>query len=203
MTISYPLNLPSTPSFSRLVLTARTAVSVLQSPYTFQTQVQEHQGQIWLADFVLPAMSRDRAEAWAAFLMALNGPVGTFFLGDPLATTPRGAATGTPLVNGASQTGKSIITDGWNPSVTGILLGGDFIQIGNRLHKVMQDVNSDGSGNATIDIFPRLRESPGDNQAIITQNCKGLFRILPTTNPLPSADFLQVYDFGMQAIEAI
>jgi hypothetical protein len=40
-----------------------------------------------------------------------------------------GVATGTPLVNGASQTGSSLITDGWTNDTAGILLDGDQFTI--------------------------------------------------------------------------
>lgn len=77
----------------------------------------------------------------------------------------------TPLVDGASQSGSSLQTDGWQAS-TAILKAGDIITIadvlavnpqnraltgsGVRQFTVTADVSSDGSGNATIPIFPEL-----------------------------------------------
>ncbi len=69
-------------------------------------------------------------------------------MGDPVNTSPRGAATGTPLVKGASQTGNTLTTDGWTTGVTGILKAGDWIQLGtgstSTLHKLQQAADSDG-----------------------------------------------------------
>src|SRR3954463_10292223 len=119
--------------------------------------------------------------AWVAALRSLDGPVGTFYLGDTAWKTPRGTATGTPLVNGASQTGEDLATDGWTASVTGILKAGDWIQLGTgssaRLYMVMVDANSNGSGQATLTIRPKLRSSPGDNSAIVTNSPVGVFRL--------------------------
>lgn len=203
MTISYPLSPPASPSIKRLQLYEVSAVSVSRSPFTFNTQVQAHQGQMWGAQVTLPQMSRSSAEAWHAFLLSLNGPFGTFTLYDPLARTPQGAASGAPLVNGASQTGQTLITDGWNPSVTGILKAGDYIQLGQSLYKVLKDVDSDGSGNATLDIFPRLRTPPGDNTLILTDTCKGIFRLFDSTVPIFGVDELQAYDVSFHCIEAL
>lgn len=203
MTISYPLAHPTTPSFTSFTLSHTSVVAKVRSPYTLTAQLQEHQGQMWIADVTLPPMARATAEAWRAWLLALNGPYGTFLLGDPLATLPRGIATGTPLVNGASQTGKTLVTDGWGASVTGILKAGDYIQLSNRLYMVTQDASSDGSGNATLDIFPRLRESPADNSAIVTVSCKGLFRLSSNTNIVAVSDVEQLYSFSFSAEEAI
>lgn len=109
-----------------------------------------------------------------------------------------GALGGTPLVNGANQSGTSLVTDGWTASVTGVLKAGDIITCASskavnpwtrkstgalRLMVVTADVDSDGSGNATIPIqivggdnfqgivpsgpFQNVTQSPADNDAIL------------------------------------
>jgi hypothetical protein len=101
-----------------------------------------------------------------------------------------GGLGGTPLVNGASQTGTSLITDGWTAAAANRLRRGDVFTIANvfavnpltrqstgKLAQfvVTADVSSDGSGNATIPIFPAITTSgayqtvtaaPADNAAI-------------------------------------
>lgn len=203
MPISFPLNLPTSPGLRRLELYTISAVAISRSPFSFVTQIQAHQGQVWGADCVLPPMQRAEAEQWQTFLLSLNGAEGTFYLSPPLQSTPRGIATGTPLVNGANQTGQTLITDGWTPSTTDILKAGDFIQVGQGLYKILTDTTSNGSGQATLDIFPRLRTSPSDNQAVITSQAKGLFRLADNKNSIVSVDSLQLYDFSFGAIEAI
>lgn len=176
MAISYPLSLPST-DIAQVRLVANSMVGISQSPFTAVQQVYKYTGQYWEADISLPPMKRAVAEYWISFLLKLNGSYGTFLLGDPNGATPRGVATGTPLVKGANQGGSDLLTDGWTTSTTGILKAGDYIQIGTYLHKVLDDVNSDSSGNATLTLFPDLRESPADNAAITVSSAKGLFRL--------------------------
>jgi hypothetical protein len=54
----------------------------------------------------------------------------------------------------------------------------DYIQIGYRLYNVISaPVNSDSSGNATITLWPSLREQVTDGTPIVTVNCTGLFRL--------------------------
>jgi hypothetical protein len=179
--ISYPLSLPTTSGIMRVRLVANDVVGVSQSPFTAVQQVYRYTGQFWEADITLPPMKRADAEYWISFLLKLNGPFGTFLMGDPNGATPRGIATGTPLVNGAGQTGNELITDGWTTSQTGILKAGDYIQLGtgatSRLYKVLDDVNSDGSGNATLTVWPDLRSAPADNAAITVSNTKTTFRL--------------------------
>ncbi len=180
MPISYPINFP-TQCIKGVTIRARNIVAMSTSPFTGQQQVYKHQGQWWEMEVTLPPMKRADAEQVASFLIKLNGQYGTFLLGDPANTAPRGAGTGTPLVKGAGQSGDTLITDGWTPSVTGILKAGDWIQLGSasstRLHKVLDDANSDGSGNATLTIWPNLRSSPADNAVITVNNTKGRWRL--------------------------
>ena len=182
MSIAYPLALPAAAGLGGLRITPRAVVGVSVSPFTGQQQVYAHQGQWWEAELRLPEyLTRDEGEQWAAFVTALNGRQGTFLAGDPAGKTPRGAATGTPLVNGAGQSGLTLATDGWTPSTSGILKAGDWIQIGAgataRLHKVVQDASSNGVGQASLEIWPRLRYSPADNAALAVSNTVGQWRL--------------------------
>jgi hypothetical protein len=203
---AFPLAIPTVTSAARIELTANVAVGISTSPFTYSSQRQTFSGQYWELAVTLPNMARAEAEEWISFLLKLNGPQGNFLMGDPLGITPRGIATGTPQVNGANQTGQELITDGWTINKTGILKAGDYFQIGSRLHKNLQDVNSDGSGNATLDIWPALRESPADNTTIITSSAKGLFRLSSTRFPVASLAGHQtapIYSMSFAAVEDI
>lgn len=85
--------------------------------------------------------------------------------------TVLGAGGGAPLVNGAGQTGSSIVTDGW-PNNTVVLKAGDIVNFGAGpppIHyDVTSDVSSNGSGQATIPINPPIfaGASPADNGVI-------------------------------------
>jgi len=184
MAISYPLDFPTITGVDSIKMMASDIVGMNISPFSGAQQVYRYTGQFWSADIALPPMKREKAEYWISFFLKLNGSYGTFLMGDPLGATARGVATGTPVINGASQTGGSLVTDGWTPGTTGILKAGDYIQLGSgatsRLHKVLDDVDSDGSGNATLQIWPDLRESPSDNATITVTNPKGVFRLTST-----------------------
>lgn len=203
MSIAYPLSLPSVLSPKRVNIRTLTQVAYARSIFTGRAQVHLHQGQLWVFDVSLPIMTRAQAEEWNSFLLKLNGPYGTFLMGDPAGKTPRGIASGTPLVKGANQIGQSLETDGWSASVTGILKAGDYIQIGNRLYKNLNDVNSDGSGNATLDIYPRLREIPADNAPITTTNTKGTFRLSSNDLAVCNIDTDKTYDVSFTAVEDV
>lgn len=206
MAITYPLSHPTNVGFASASMTAKSVVGVSRSPFTGAQQVQKHQGQWWEFQASLPPMTRATAEEWVAFLLSLNGMQGTFLLGDPLGTTARGIATGTPLVKGASQTGNSLITDGWTASQTGILKAGDYFQLGSstssKLYKVLNDANSDGSGNATFDIWPNINTAVSDDTALTVASAKGLFR-LAANEMRWDLQQAQKYGIAFSAIEVI
>ena len=106
-------------------------------------------------------------------------------LGDPIGATPRGSASsapGTPVVNGASQTGDTLSIDGLPASATGYLKAGDYIQLGSgtgaQLYKVLDDVDSNASGEADLTIWPDLRSSPADDATVVVSNAKGFIPII-------------------------
>jgi hypothetical protein len=108
-----------------------------------------------------------------------------------------GPLGGTPLVNGATQTGSSLVTDGWTAAAAARLKKGDVFTIAgvygvnpqsrvstNSLQQfvVTADVSSDGSGNATVPISPAITPtgqfqnvtaSPADNAAITVVGAAG------------------------------
>lgn len=206
MTISNPVSLPTSPSFKSLTLYAKGAVGKNKSPFTLKEQIYLYEGCHWGIRVEYPTLTVLQAKAITAFLLSLNFGERSFFAGDPNASTPSGVASGTPLVNGASQVGYSLATDGWNASVTNILKAGDYIQIGNNLFMNLTDVNSNGSGQATLDLFPsfgnNLRGSPSDNASIIVTNPKGLFRIDSDTVVWSTTEE-KTYSVAFDAIENI
>ena len=204
--ITYPLLPPATPAPRDLMLRPQSAVGLATSPFTFQSQAQVHAGQRWVLSFALPPLvGRSAFAPWGAFLTGLNGMEGTFLMGDPFHRKPRGVATGTPLVDGADQTGGELATKGWTVSVAGILKADDFIQLGSgagaRLHKVLADVDSDGSGEAVLPIWPRLRASPADEAVIVTENCVGVFRLRGNEPDWTRA--LNVFGVRVDAVEVV
>jgi len=206
MAITYPLTLPSHTGLMNVNLRAVNTVSITQSPFTYKQQIHAHSGQRWVAEVTLPPMRRADAEIWVAFLLSLKGPVGTFLLGDPICKTAQGSLGGTPLVNGASQTGGTLNIDGCSASVTGWLKAGDYIQLGSgstaTLHKVLQDADSNGSGEVSLDLWPSIRSAPADNAAVTTSNAVGRFRLATGIQDW-SINNIEIYGITFAAVEAI
>jgi len=169
------LSLPSVTQFAecRFVCQGNTQEHV--SPLTRSVQVMEFTGARWLASFALAPMTRANAETWCAWLANLQGRAGRFYAGPTDATSPRGIGTGTPRVKGGSQTGTTLLTDGWTAAQTGILLTGDYLAWATpsgwrELHLVCADADSDAGGNATLTIAPPMRETPADNATLIVSS---------------------------------
>jgi len=178
--ITFPLTLPTTIGMAEIQIIAADIVGESESPFTFEQQIFDWQAQRWAGSVSLPSrMDRASAEEWLAFLLALRGKFGTFLMGDPAGATPRGTWAGTPLVNGASQTGLTLAVDGFSVGATG--KKGDWFQLGSgsssRLYKLTEDFTANGAGQATLDFWPRLRSSPADNDPLISSAAKGIWRL--------------------------
>lgn len=179
MAISFPITLPvSTRGAAEIVITPTGGGVASASPFTGEQQVYVHQREFWMLELILGEMNRADAEEWIGALISLNGQEGTFLVGDPMGASPRGTWA-TPLVMGASQTGKVLNIDGMANGAT--IKRGDWFQLGSgsstRLHKITKDTTANGSGQATIDFWPRLRASPGDNDPLTLVSTVGIWRL--------------------------
>ncbi|WP_263378696.1 hypothetical protein [Granulicella paludicola] len=171
--------LPIKPSIKQIELAMNDTVSASRSPFSGATQLQVWPGADWWeANITLPQMVESDAMVWTAFLSELRGMMNSFYLGDPLRVQPSGSALGSPVVNGVNAAmATTLNTRGWTANSTGLLLPGDMLQIGVRLHRVLDAVNADANGDASISIWPSIREATTDGQAIILNNPQGLFRL--------------------------
>lgn len=178
--LSLPVTLPDH-EFASIRLRAENRTARTTSPFTLAAQIHVQAGQRWRAEVTLTLRKRADAEQYIAYLSELAGGVGEIHLGDPAGATPRGSWAGSPAVNGANQTGQTLDIDGLTANESGIALAGDYIELGSgttrRLYKVLEDADADVNGEATLNIWPRLRESPGDNAVIVTADTRGTFEI--------------------------
>lgn len=110
-----------------------------------------------------------------------------------------GPLGGTPAVNGASQSGSSLVTNGWTAAAASRLKKGDTFTIAGvfavnpqtrqstgqlRRFVVTADVSSDASGNATIPIWPAMTAS-GAFQTISAAPANGaLLTVLGAANTI-------------------
>lgn len=200
----YPLTFPSAIGPVQVTIGADWQQVVNRSPFTNATQIQRWPGDMLRLSIDLPPLTQDQARQFIAFGLALDGMRGTFTFGDPLRTSPVGTAA-TPSygrVATANMTGKVLPTTGWTASQAILFEAGDYIQIGNRLYIVVKRASSDLAGNASLYIFPRLRESPALNTPVITSNTTGIWR-LADSNFDWSFSASRMYSIKFAAVEAL
>lgn len=193
-----PLSLPDSCNPAQISLTSTSVVGVTKSIYTGKQTVFRHPGTWWSAAVTLPAMSHKQAGEWIAFLNACRGQGNTFYLSPYLKN--RGYRYSGAKVNGASQSGGSLVTDGW-PVSAKVLCAGDYFSIDYVLYQSLNDVYSDDAGNATISVFPQIR-SHSDNADIETVEPVGTFRLAANESSW-NIDEMSIYGFSVNATEAL
>lgn len=169
MAITFPISTPSISRFASVVIRPTDAIAEDGSPFTFEKSFQDWGGQMWMAEVQLPTMNVQCASDWEAFLTKLRGKYGTFLLGDPSRTAPRGTASSATITGAVGAASVSVV-------MTGSLLAGDMFQVGtgadSRLYKVLQDQ----TGSGTLEIWPSLRAT-ATNASINLTSPKGVFRL--------------------------
>lgn len=159
------------------------AVAKVSSAFTGQSQRQAWPGSdMWWLTMTMPPLTSDDADTWECFLLEMRGMRCAAQFGDPRRPVNKGSMLGTPLaddsVTGANAAmSETLGTKGWTVSKSGVLKKGDYLQLGYRLHRCLDDVDSDGSGNALIPIWPSLREQPNDGDAVNVATPMGIFSL--------------------------
>lgn len=170
-----------------------------RSPLTQTEQAVARPGSHWEATYTLELKAADGLSAgeWMAVLNKAVAEATLLYINDPYRTLPllfaeaslglscdttavtcdktadtsdEGHPWGAPQVNGASQTGSSLVTDGW-PASTNLFKPGDYLAFDNgtfrELHQVAAVAASDASGAVTLSITPPIHRSPADNALIL------------------------------------
>lgn len=163
-TITFPSNYNAAELQWKLMMPAQTNVS----GWTGQRQVIASNRGWWECQFTPPPLvGRDAVRPWRSFVAQARGSANDFqVLAHP---RPQSTLANTVLVQGAGQTGRSIVTDGW-PNSTTVLEAGDYVTIGNQLLQLTADVTSNGSGVATLTFEPPIRSAPSDNAPVEYKN---------------------------------
>lgn len=193
-TITYP-STPKPQGMSwRLVMPAQTNVS----DWTGRRQTIASGRGWWECQVTFPPIvGTDSINAWRAFIAKSRGKANDFQV--PVDATAQSSATATPLVNGASQTGRTLNTDGWPVSST-VLQAGQFVTIGNQLLQLTENVTSNASGVATLNFEPPVRTSPADNAAIEFKNPYCLMYLVE--EPTLSVETGYVYSLSLNLRES-
>lgn len=163
-------------------------------------QVAALPGDKWTCTITFSNVTRVNAGLLRGFLAQLRGKYNTAYVTP--SDLPNGTLVGTPLVNGAAQTGSSLITDGWGVSQK-VLAAGDYFEVNGEFKIVTADVTSNGSGQATISFAPPLRASPADNAAITVTSPKCTMRLIDNAQAEWQFGLNHVYAATLNFIEAI
>lgn len=190
-----PIDMPASPGFIvRSAFWLETHTQTFTSPLNNATQRLLLGGARWKAGYTLRRMHAREAGAWQAFLMSLEGGVHTFNAFDPDKKSSRGLQGGIPLVSGAGQTGSSLAIDGLTPNVVGWALAGDLFSVNGELKMLTAPINSDGSGNATANFKPAIRNSPADNAPLTFEKPTCTMALIDDQQNLWESDRHGVYE---------
>ena len=204
---TYPLAMPTTPNFVKSEWSISRAVAVSSSPFTYSSQVYKFTGAKWSAVVSLPPMKREQAVEWQSFFMRLQGQFGTFLMGDPDASAVRGTIANTVAVNADQDVGAYDVTiDGADASESQLFKTGDYVQFNSaatsKLHMIIADVASNGSGVATLTIEPPLSAALSDDATVTYASPKCVMRM--TNNELTwSANHISLYGVSFSCEEVL
>lgn len=196
-TLAFPDVKPDAATWG-LIANTKTFVSDLDG----STQNSEIPGAKWSSTLTFTNRFDSEARSLYVFLARLNGMVGRFRLTPPDYKRV-GTALGTGAINGADQTGNTLITDGWDAGQPLLFAAGDYIEVNGELKMIVEDVSSDGTGNAILTFSPSLRSSPLDDTLITTEDPKVTMMLTTDDQSEWNISSPVIYAMSISCIEAI
>lgn len=195
---------------------ATIGMELIQSPLTTTagvSQITSFPSKLWHLSFATVAFHKDEDayREWSLALNQLSDLANCFHFGPPDYDGPStGYAGPTPVVNGGSQLGTSLICDGVSNSVP-IVKAGDFASFtvtspgGNsnrQLFKIAANASSNGSGQVTLTLTKPIRQAPANDATVQIFTPTAQFRLRHPRYAVPSDtdDFAQ---FSVEAIEQV
>ena len=166
-----------------MTLRLKSAVSMSQSPFTFDQQTYQHQGVRWEAEVTLSPLSKAEAKEVEGFLFGLRGMANTFKMGHPLHnTTASGTITG------------SVNSDTVTATISGASVG-DYFEFADHLY-VITSIDGNEFG-----IMPPLR-STASNSTVDFTYPKSTWR-LASNDVQFNSDVAGIHTFTIPIIEAL
>ena len=185
-----PLAFPSV-GIQNISMRLRRAVSVSESPFTYDQQVFQHQGARWEAEISLPPLSYSEARSVEAFIVGLKGRSGTFTFGHPLHTSTATATTPATL----AVRSESFVTNAGSSAIE----AGTYFELDGYLYLVTEDK---AAGANTLSFQPPTRTDITSATALDFTLPKSTWRM--ASNDIGwSTDTASTYGFTFACVEAI
>ncbi|HBC9089262.1 TPA: hypothetical protein KE767_004271 [Citrobacter koseri] len=145
-----------------------------RSPFNGASQTVRFPGTRWVCSLTFNNLSDEKSRRIDSLVAELDGEYGRVKIRDwgRSGRTPAGS----PLVDGANQTGTELHSKGWTAGMV-VLRQGDYITVNDELKMVTADVSSASNGTALIPFAPMLRSSPPANAVIEVASPYGIFKL--------------------------
>lgn len=171
---TYPLSFPNQAVAQETIKVDRSQ-AVMESPHSFAQQVVAKSDH-WVLQFLFPRLSLADAEAIQGWLDKLNGQIGSFVY------TPRqsrkSTLTGRTVALTAYSYQSAVSLQGWAASAPSELYVGQFVQIGNRLHRITTaPTSADTAGRCVIEVSPQIRTDQAAGTACEFVKPTGVFKL--------------------------
>lgn len=162
---TWPSNVnPSSAALSWVDNTAR-----FRSPLVGTVRTESRAGGHWAMSITVSGLMNESIisnplHEIEAYLFKLNGAEHRATIHD-FAYVRSGPGGGTPRVNGASQTGLTLATDGW-PINTTVLYAGDRIGVSGQMLVLANDATTGEAGGVTMTLAHPIRTAPATDSEI-------------------------------------
>lgn len=154
-------------------------VEAFESALSRTIQTADRGGEHWRCSLTFNNLRGAERAIMKAFLVRLNGRQHRFTLPDH-ALNQRGGLAGSPVVNGAGQTGVILNITGCTGGADWIMAG-DMFEVNGELKMCVVDAD-EAAGDVSIEFRPRLMTAPPNSDPIEVTAPTGKFMLLESAS---------------------
>lgn len=172
--MAYVGTFPSSPGFSAAGFKQNTITKRTQTASGRQIRIS-NAATLWSGTLVFPTMNLSEFRPIQGFVALTQGSLNEFDIVIPIVSQSQSVNAGlfTASVSGAHSAGDTTINISTSiPGAGNAFKAGDVVRFANhtKVYMCTTDINTDGSGNAVLNIQPALVEGLSNTESITTNN---------------------------------
>lgn len=169
------------------------------SPITKTIQTLDRPGRRWIGRFVFKGKGRKFGQQMDALLDRGD----SFLLWDMRRPVPLNGSLSGVALNAARLRGNTTITIDGLPVSQTHLVEGDYVGIGGKLYRLVEDVVADGSGVGTLELNRGLLEDAADNAEVTTRRPTCEMLLQDDDQPSSMVDAHGFHEYNISVFEAL
>lgn len=171
---------PASPVAASVVLRSLSGPTEVSIAHNLKEQRRTRGAQRYLIGLAWPETTKESIAPIRAHCEQQQGQWDTFSIVlPPPFNSPLGSWVGSPVCDGANQSGRNVILRGFTANAANVAAAGDLFAFADhtKVYEVASNVSANAAGKANVALVQRLGQSPANGSAVTSSNVSFTVRL--------------------------